>query len=164
LKRFSRTDDTPTKQRIELIGLVEEALSLVLPKMKRSLINFTSELSGTANIWGNEIEIEQVIINLVNNSIDAIENQDNGWIKLSASKTEAHIELIFEDSGEGIPEHIQVKMFEPFYTTKDVNKGTGLGLSVVKGIVDDHNATIEVDNSLSNTCIKVKFHLLNEEK
>ena len=49
-------------------------------------------------------------------------------------------------------------MFEPFYTTKDINKGTGLGLSVVKGILDDHGAMIQVDNSVRNTCIKVKFN------
>lgn len=163
LKRFSRTDGVPTKQKVELIGLIEEALSLVTPKIKRSLIKFNTELTDTAEIWGNEVEIEQVIINLINNSIDAVSLQENSWVKLSAFKSKDCVELTFEDSGEGIPEHIQLKMFEPFFTTKDVNKGTGLGLSVVKGIIDEHNATIEVDNSLSNTCIRVKFNLLDGE-
>lgn len=159
LKRFSRTDDEPIKTRFELTELTKEAISLVMPKIKRSLIRFTPAFNGPAYIYGNEIEIEQVIINLLNNSIDAINGQKEPWLNI-AVKVHANSVLIeVTDSGDGIPRDIQLKMFEPFYTTKETNKGTGLGLSVAKGIVDDHNATIEIDDSSPNTLIRVTFNV-----
>lgn len=157
LKRFSRTDTEHVKTKINLINLTQETLSLVRPKIKRNMINFEMILANSAYINGNEIEIEQVIINLLNNAIDAIYQQDDSWIKLTIENTDTNVVITLEDSGNGIPDSVQVKMFEPFFTTKDINKGTGLGLSVVKGIIDDHNGTIEIDNSKPNTCFQLTF-------
>ncbi len=152
LKRFSRTDEEPEKCRINLIEVCQEACTLVEPKIKRSLISFSTEFIDSAFIHGNHIEIEQVVINLVNNAIDAVGRNKNSWIKLSVVEQSEEYALFVEDSGTGIRDAVKVKMFEPFYTTKGVNKGTGLGLSVVKGIVDDHGGSIYLDSDKVNTC------------
>ncbi|NVK24636.1 MAG: PAS domain-containing sensor histidine kinase [Gammaproteobacteria bacterium] len=157
LKRFSRTDSEPTKHKLDLVEVTNEAISLVMPKIKRNLITFSYDMVDSAFIWANDVEIEQVIINLINNSIDAIYEKENCWVKLKIAEDNNNVIFVVEDSGSGIPDSVQIKMFEPFYTTKDINKGTGLGLSVVKGIIDDHEAQIEVDNSMPNTCIKITF-------
>ena len=56
------------------------------------------------------------------------------------------------DSGNGIPMDIQEKMFQPFYTTKEIGKGTGLGLSISRGIIRNHKGEFFIDNSSANTC------------
>ena len=157
LKRFSRSEDMPVKSKINLTEIVKESISLTLPKMKRSLVSYSEELLEKAFINGNDIEIEQVVINLINNAIDAIQDNGERWIKISITDQQSHFMLQVVDSGNGITKPLQIKIFEPFFTTKDVNSGTGLGLSVVKGIVEDHNGTIEIDNKNPNTCFNVTF-------
>ena len=61
------------------------------------------------------------------------------------------------DSGPGIPQGIEAKLFQPFFTTKGVGEGTGLGLSVSKGILDEHGATIALDRNSPNTCFEIRF-------
>ena len=134
LKRFSRTDEIVEKKVLKLKESLEEAFSLVSPKLKRELITFSSDLETNPTIIGNEIEIEQVIINLINNAIDAIKDQEAPWINVSLFEAGNKFELRVTDSGKGIPEEVQIRMFEPFYTTKKTNEGTGLGLSVVSSI------------------------------
>ena len=67
------------------------------------------------------------------------------------------------DSGEGITPGIVEKLFDPFFTTKKIGEGTGLGLSITKGILDEHDATISIDQDSSHTCFTIKFHKLIEE-
>ena len=157
LKRFSRSDDVPVKKIIDLKVVAEEAISLTKPRVNRGLIKLSSQLLANSLVLGNDIEIEQVIINLVNNAIDAVQDDVNSWIKISLMDLGDYYKLEVEDSGKGIPDEIQIRMFEPFYTTKDINKGTGLGLSVIRGILDDHKASIEFDSSRGNSCFSITF-------
>lgn len=157
LKRFSRSDDIPIKSPINLTDIVEEAVSLAAPKMKRDLISYSEDLVRNAVILGNNIEIEQIVINLINNAIDAIHSSEERWINIRIVELGEYFKLEIKDSGYGIPRQVQEKMFEPFFTTKDANKGTGLGLSVVRGIIEDHNGTIDLDNTQPNTCFCITF-------
>ncbi len=157
LKRFSRTDMEPQKELLDLAILTKEALALLNPRLTRSLVEFSFDYVENVSILGHSIEIEQVIINLINNAIDAIDGQDKSWIKLSITENETQALLTLEDSGPGIPETVQKKMFDPFFTTKDIHKGTGLGLSVVRGILDEHKATLELDNNKKHTCFCISF-------
>ena len=57
------------------------------------------------------------------------------------------MQVAVEDNGTGMSEEVKAQIFDPFFTTKDVGEGTGLGLSIVKGILDDHRATLDIDSS-----------------
>ncbi|MEQ8224049.1 MAG: ATP-binding protein [Candidatus Eremiobacterota bacterium] len=98
-------------------------------------------------VYADENQIQQVILNIINNAVDAILSfKDEGTIKIAVSRDRDKINLIFSDDGPGIdPRHIN-KVFDPFYTTKEVGKGTGLGLSISYGIIKEHNGDISVQS------------------
>jgi signal transduction histidine kinase len=89
--------------------------------------------------------IEQVIINIVRNSIEAL--QSGGTIKVSTLPHQDGAALIIQDDGPGIPDELQGRIFEPFFTTKE--KGNGLGLAVCSQIVDEHSATLRMESAVT---------------
>lgn len=156
LLAFSRRH--PTLLRVfDLNKLVGETMSML-----RSTVPASIELNSDCypklpNIEADETQIQQVLINLVINARDALPG--SGHITVStrpgfdtqatpnASSTIYTI-LEVEDDGVGIPKDVLHRIFEPFYTTKEVGKGTGLGLAMVYGIVKKHNGFIEVTSAL----------------
>ncbi|MCK6511681.1 ATP-binding protein [Myxococcota bacterium] len=99
-------------------------------------------------IYADAEKLKQVFINLIRNSLEAIE-ENNGHIAITTHLTHEHeapyIELIFDDDGPGIPLAVMKNLFIPFFTTKD--KGTGLGLSICQRIIESHDGTIQVQSS-----------------
>jgi two-component system, NtrC family, sensor kinase len=100
-------------------------------------------------------EIQQIILNLVNNSIDAIE-KDVGVVQLKSVREGKFIRIDVEDNGHGIPAHILPDIFEPFFTTKDAGKGTGLGLSICRDILARMGGSISVESVSGHGCV---FHV-----
>jgi two-component system NtrC family sensor kinase len=92
--------------------------------------------------------IEQVLINLVLNGIQAMEAGGILRIRAGAPENEAEFYLEVSDTGKGIPPEDLGKIFDPFFTTKDVGKGSGLGLSVSHGIIKQHGGRIEVKSEV----------------
>lgn len=97
-------------------------------------------------------QIAQVLLNLITNARDAI-GQNGGRITVSLRQCGAYVELGVSDTGEGIPEHVRDRIFEPFVTTKGAlgasnTPGTGLGLSVSYGIVKDHGGDIRFETEI----------------
>jgi two-component system NtrC family sensor kinase len=88
--------------------------------------------------------IQQVFLNLIGNAVDAVKDSEirNIDIQIEPDSSE-HVLVRVADTGDGIPEDIEEKIFDPFYTTKGVGKGTGLGLSVSRGIVEKAGGAIE---------------------
>jgi signal transduction histidine kinase len=95
-------------------------------------------------VCGNANQLFQVFIEIIENSIDALEEAGGGSLKISAQRLGHEAVLQFSDTGPGIREPQRV--FDPFYTTKPVGKGTGLGLSAVYGVVQDHGGQITCQN------------------
>src|SRR5690606_38230535 len=95
----------------------------------------------------------QVWTNLLDNAIDAVD--DNGLIEIEAIAENDHLQIDVKDSGQGIPEDIQNKIFDPFYTTKDVGKGTGLGLDVAQKLIKQHDGKITVASQPGNTVFTI---------
>ncbi len=133
-------------QHINLGALVDNVLHILQPRLSKHRINIKREYACEATcdkprIIGDSQQIEQVLINLINNAIDAI--RDNGEIRISVRCLEkGDIELSITDNGVGIPGEIRQQIFSPFFTTKPPERGTGLGLYIVKKICDGHNAHI----------------------
>ena len=102
-------------------------------------------------------EIQQVLLNLVNNAIDAIE-RPGGTVIVSTRMEGENVVLEVSDTGKGIPEANLARIFDPFFTTKPVGQGTGLGLSICYGIVEKMGGTITVESEIDvGTTFSVVF-------
>jgi PAS domain S-box-containing protein len=167
------------KRNVDILELIEKTLELINYDLERKDIsiirNFEENLP---SVYVDEHQIHQVILNIINNAVDAILSFKNeGTIEINLAREEDKIRLIFSDNGPGIdPRHIK-KIFDPFYTTKEVGKGTGLGLSISYGIIKEHNGDIIVKSEpgkgtdfiidlpvSSLTDIEEKNELKSEEK
>lgn len=157
LKKFSTSGKEVTREKKSLPVIVKEAVNLAKPRLKNERIEIEIEGSQEAFINCHEIEIEQVILNLINNAIDAMAELEDKWIRIAVTEQEQSIELAVIDAGLGIPEKDHYKLFEPFYTTKRPGKGTGLGLAISKGILEEHSAKIEYDKQCEHTRFNLTF-------
>src|SRR5208337_1228372 len=93
-------------------------------------------------------QIEQVLIALIMNAVDAMPRGGNLWLDAQLSDDETEIEIQVRDDGAGIAPEILPRIFEPFLTTKETGHGVGLGLAISRGIVERHNGQIEVKSEL----------------
>jgi len=109
-------------------------------------------------------QLQQVVINLVINAVDAMEENGVLTIKTCKAPNTEEILLRISDTGKGIPESILPLIFEPFFTTKKVGKGTGLGLSIVHGIVTRAGGNIEVATSPKGATFTVRLPIAREDK
>jgi PAS domain S-box-containing protein len=113
------------------------------------------------NVRCRETELIQVFTNLILNAVDAICELDEKWIKIKAGLVKdnsSHIcRISVTDSGLGIKPEIVSKMFNPFFTTKEMGKGTGLGLSISKKMIEANNGTLTVDPNSVHTCFVVEL-------
>ena len=157
LRKYSRTSTGSAHQPTTIATVVREALQLTQAKSLRHHVEVTAQISTDASVLGNELEIGQVVINLVNNAIDAASELTEKWVKLELIEEGDQVKLRITDSGQGIPSEISDKLFDPFFTTKPVGSGTGIGLSISKGIVDSHRGSIRVVSEVANTCFEVCF-------
>ena len=137
--------------------IIDDSLTLLSKKCSRENIALTiSNLDHELGLECQTVQLSQVLVILINNAIDALAGQQNKWIKIQTQDLVDRVVISVTDSGNGIPEEQQDKIFQPFYTTKEVGKGTGLGLGIAAKIVKQHNAELFVDNSSQNT----KFDLI----
>ena len=157
LRKFSRSSLLVDYANFSVSGIVKDSLVLTNPKSIQFKTPVECIINSESQIFCNEVEIEQVIINLVSNAIDAVKKLDVKWVKVEVKDQDNFVIVQITDSGAGIPLKFQGKLFEPFFTTKEVGEGTGLGLSISKGILDGHKATISVLQDVPHTCFEIKF-------
>jgi PAS domain S-box-containing protein len=116
-----------------------------------------NELTARIKVRCNSIQLKQAILNIVNNSIDAVETLPEKWIKVNVISKAGFIELSVIDSGRGIQHEVAQKIMQPFFTTKEVGKGTGMGLSISKSIIENHGGTLFLEESSVNTKFVIKI-------
>lgn len=157
LRTFARDAAGDPFRPTPLNRIIEDTLSLCQNRAHHMGIEvFLENQLGNLEIDCREVQISQVLLNLFNNSIDAISNLEHKWIRLKIFAIEnQRIEISVEDSGHGIPKEVQEKMMQPFFTTKEVGKGTGLGLSIVKGIIESHSGEFKYNDQSKNTCFQI---------
>lgn len=135
-------------QEIELIQIINESLIILEPRLRKKNIELIKEFEiEKAPVFGDAVQIEQVLTNLVNNAIDAMKKNGKLVIQVRTNK-EQQIQLRITDNGDGIDDHNKENIFSPFFTTKTGNKGTGLGLYIVNNICKNHNAEIKCESKL----------------
>lgn len=143
---FARESETHVDY-IQIDTLVEETVQLAKNQIKLSKINLEVQIDkNLPPIFGDKELLNQVLLNLMLNAIDAMPGGGKLAIKATEEKEIGFIALSISDTGTGIPAHILSSIFNPFFTTKPTGKGTGLGLAVSKGIIEKHGGDIEVKN------------------
>jgi len=146
LLTFAR-ETTPEKTQVNLNILIEDGLYFLQSRCTKAGIDLSRNLSEELPlITADRAQLLQVLTNLVVNSVQAMPK--GGHLTVSTSCADGHVLLTVEDTGTGMSDEVTKKIFNPFFTTKDVDQGTGLGLSVVHGIVTSHRGTIEVESEL----------------
>ncbi len=141
---FHRDNKRPTL--IDLRESIDGLMRLFAPRLKARGITLEKRFSEVEPILATGGEIQQIVSNLVSNSLDAMPNQGKIHVRVSRSvrgNGSSGVRFTIADTGSGIPPKMLKKIFEPFFTTKEV-VGTGLGLWVSKQIVEKHGATIRV--------------------
>ncbi len=108
------------------------------------------------NLEINRFVLERVINNLLRNSIDAISHQDIKWIQIDSSIMEDKVSISVTDSGTGIDKEVADRIFEPFYTTKDIGAGTGLGLGLCKTLLNQIGGDVHLNEEAANTAFIIK--------
>lgn len=137
----------PAKAAVDLNQVVRDGLFFLEARCSKSDIEVSYDLdSGLPTIPADAAQLNQVVVNLVVNAIQAM--PEGGRLKLSTGRSERGVFLRVEDSGAGISPEVLQKVFVPFFTTKDVGEGTGLGLPVVHGIVASHEGSIDIQSEI----------------
>ncbi len=143
LLEFSRSKKQFQMEPVSLNRLVEESLRIMANQIKMAGVELETEIpEKSLTILGNFNQLQQVLVNIIVNAIQAMENGGRLTVRLYQENSQGVIEI--SDTGPGIPEEVRKKIFDPFFTTKE--KGTGLGLSVSYSIVKKHKGDILVDS------------------
>lgn len=143
LKTFSRTDSIES-EHFNFSSLVLETTEMVKDIYRKDGIEIITDLIDDCVVWGNRGRLQQVIVNLMSNAKDALQMSECKIINISIKESKDSYIVSVSDSGQGIPRNIIDKIFDPFYTSKDVNKGTGIGLSLCYRIMSEHDSELTV--------------------
>jgi len=145
---FARESNIETAA-IEPVKLVEETLQLATNQIKLAKVKVRGEIDeNLPTIHGDFQQLNQVLLNIVLNALDAMPGGGELNIRISAARGGDFVSIEFTDTGTGIPDHLLGNIFDPFFTTKPGAKGTGLGLSVSLGIIQQHGGDIHVRSEM----------------
>ncbi|MBF0344776.1 MAG: PAS domain S-box protein [Nitrospirae bacterium] len=152
LRTFGRRDDIEMEP-VSIETIIHNSLLLMGERIRLRNIVLTKKIEpDLPPVTGSANQLEQVFINLLQNAMDALSQTRSSAeirIDIRKSRDKRFVVIKFTDNGVGIDEEILDRIFEPFYTTKEVGKGTGLGLSIVYGIISGHNGTITCDSKIN---------------
>ncbi|MEE4244883.1 MAG: ATP-binding protein, partial [Kangiellaceae bacterium] len=162
LKKFSRDTPNMVKSRFSVALLIKEILSLTKHSIEKNNIQIINLIPENILVYADEIQVEQVLLNLLKNAIDANKDRDKAWTEFSIESDSSQVLIIVRDSGNGIDEATLDKIFNPFYTTKQVGKGTGLGLSISKGIAQEHGGDLYYQLVEGHTAFVLQLPRVNE--
>lgn len=152
LKTFSIDTNLVDAKEFTVRHLLESTLDLCREKLKYCGIELhVDETHFPVLLFGKSVEISQVLLNLLGNSLDATASSKSPWIKIESRLNNSCLQIGVIDSGPGIPPELVKNLFQPFFTTKEISKGTGLGLSLSLGLVQKHGGSLFYDGTGVNT-------------
>ena len=152
LTNFSRTAENTPLAPSSLKKIVEESIFICNHRFYYKGIALNALIpEDLPQVNCRSVEVGQVLINLLNNSYDAVSHLPDGKVEVSAQLVADKVHISIEDNGPGISHDVRGKIFESFYTTKEVGKGTGLGLSISKKIMLNNNGDLYLDEKSPNT-------------
>ncbi|MEN8191134.1 MAG: ATP-binding protein, partial [Thermodesulfobacteriota bacterium] len=133
--------------RIDLLGAVDNVLTLLDHRMEKMGVEVELDIDEPNRyVAAGQLRLEQLLLNLLNNGLDAMADTENPRIKISSADDDGHIELLVSDSGHGVAAENIERIFDPFFSTKEVGRGVGIGLSISYNIVKDFGGTIRCES------------------
>jgi two-component system sensor histidine kinase HupT/HoxJ len=144
LRQFSSTQESE-KTLFDLTHVIRTALHWIIKESKQD-VDVVADVPDGLKAFGHSGQIHQVVVNLIQNAVDAMFDSKTKCLTLKASKVNNKVEFLVSDSGPGVSEENLSRLFDPFFTTKPVGQGTGLGLSISYGIVSEHDGKLEIRN------------------
>lgn len=151
LRSFARETDSQADEWITVEALLEETLSFSRERFRADGVELITRVPPELQIKCQPHQISQVILNLLNNAMDAVQNSKNKNVVIEALERAGGIEISVSDSGPGIPYDLRSRIMQPFFTTKEVGKGVGLGLSISQGIIQGHGGKFYLDENSART-------------
>jgi signal transduction histidine kinase len=157
VKSYSHMDETQTRAETELHEGIESTLTMLSYKIGEKNARIERDFDpALPHLWANAGELNQVWTNLLDNALDAIPPGGRISVRTLRRGDDAVVEI--RDDGPGIPPGIEERIWEPFFTTKDVGEGSGLGLDIVRRIVvRQHRGDIGVESRPGDTCFRVRL-------
>lgn len=146
LKTYARQSPSGLREPLDLAGVVDQAMQLLDPRLREDAVSTVLHLTRPAWVRGDAIRLEQVLINLLRNALDAMHDKPLKRLEIRIEARPPVWLLTVGDSGGGIAEEHLPKVFDPFFTTKPVGEGLGLGLAVSYAIVHELDGRLSVDN------------------
>ena len=146
LKTFARKSPSGLRERLDLATVVDQSLHLLDARLRDEAIGTVLDLTRPAWVRGDAIRLEQVLINLLRNALDAMANKPRKRLEIRLHADQQLWHLSVSDSGGGIAEEHLNNVFDPFFTTKPVGDGLGLGLAVSYAIVHELGGRLSVAN------------------
>ncbi len=147
----------PVHTEVDLVSTIDTALSFLAEKFRRNGVQVERRLEPVPTLRGDAEKLQQLFLNLFLNAVDAMKGRDGGTLSVSLARDGEHrVTVRVRDTGVGIAPADLEHIFEPFFTTKPAGEGSGLGLVVARGIVRDHEGSMEV---LSNRGQGTEFRI-----
>jgi signal transduction histidine kinase len=156
IKRYTHMDNA-TSKKVDVHEGLNSTLIMLGHKLKKGDVEVVRDYEkDLPHVCGHAGELNQVWTNLLDNAIDAVDGQGRITVRTASENGRVLVEVA--DDGPGIPEDVRKRIFEPFYTTKDVGKGTGLGLDIsYRVVVEDHKGDIRVLSEPGDTRFQVRL-------
>ncbi len=146
LKTFARKSEPGRLEPVLVARALEGAFFLIESQIKAAGVRIEKELQADLWVIGSAVQLEQVILNLLRNALDALAGMQEPWIGIRLRASAETVSIVVADNGPGVPPPQLDRIFDPFFTTKPVGKGLGLGLSITYGIVQDFDGQIRAAN------------------
>jgi C4-dicarboxylate-specific signal transduction histidine kinase len=161
MRTFSRDGRSDPFVEVSVSEIVNDTLEFCQARFLNHGVELrVQSLNSEIKICGRSAQISQILLNLLNNAFDAIKSTSNeGWvgIELVPAARGQGPEIYIFDSGPGVPQELEAKVLQPFFTTKGVGKGTGLGLSISRSIMAEHGGTLILDAKVRPTTFVLRF-------
>jgi len=155
LKLFSRKSSGQITV-VPLHGVVDGALEILKPTLRKSAVELTVDIQPEdIEVRANNVLLQQVLVNLISNGVQAMEGLAEKTIIIKAKIIENHVVIAVQDKGKGVLEPHISKIFDPFYTTKKSGQGLGLGLTISDRIIRDIGGHIKLVNSLEGARFEI---------
>ncbi len=152
LRRFARDSANEPLQESRLRDIVLSTRELCRHRFQQLSISLkVADIPESAIVACRPVQISQVLVNLLNNAVDAVDSAQDKWVRVGFDDLGDRYQIAVTDSGPGVPPAIRKRIMQPFFTTKGEGKGTGLGLSLSHGIVHDHGGKLYLDPNSTTT-------------
>lgn len=159
MRALSRNSDNDEFAPARVSAILEDVIDLCQERFRQSAVALNVEIIDDFVIDCRATQISQVLLNLLNNSYDAVRGDRRSWTQITVFRAENKGIITVTDSGSGIPKDVADRIMDPFFTTKSIEKGTGLGLSISRNIMRDHGAEFYLDQKSPNTKFVLEFNI-----